>query len=378
MSGRKQLYKEADLTSDANDRKAGLFTTKRCVLLLSAAAIILSLLSWQTWQSYKHIRTTETQIEQIYSLESSAMHHDEMLTMSAMMAAVTQNFDWEIRYRELDPRLKAVVKEIRRVFNINNLDAKDAEEGLSIFVDDKLDTMDNEALELMGQRKYNDAAILLQSPEYEEQKQAYNRGMKEFISNAQSVLKDRRDSHRRKVLGAFTAVNIILLVIALTWLVLNKKRKYHHNNKSKAQQEFDVFAHEWHKTFNAITDGVCIIDKSEGKILQCNIAMTRFLKRPYDEIIGRSCCELLHNSSEPVKRCPLERMYESRRSETKDFEVGDKWLNIKVDPLIDNDGNLVGAVHIISDITEQRKASRALQDSENKFRLAFSCMQENA
>ncbi len=72
------------------------------------------------------------------------------------------------------------------------------------------------------------------------------------------------------------------------------------------------------------------------------------------------------------------RMYESRRSETKDFEVGDKWLNIKVDPLIDNDGNLVGAVHIISDITEQRKASRALQDSENKFRLAFSCMQENA
>jgi PAS domain S-box-containing protein len=69
-------------------------------------------------------------------------------------------------------------------------------------------------------------------------------------------------------------------------------------------------------------------------------------------------------------------MYESHRSETKDFEVGDKWLNIKVDPLIDNDGNLVGAVHIISDITEQRKASRALQDSENKFRLAFANAQD--
>jgi PAS domain S-box-containing protein len=69
-------------------------------------------------------------------------------------------------------------------------------------------------------------------------------------------------------------------------------------------------------------------------------------------------------------------MYESRRSETKDFEIGDKWLNIKVDPLIDNDENLVGAVHIISDITEQRKASRALQDSENKFRLAFANAQD--
>jgi len=376
MSGRRQLYKEIDFTSDDNDQKADLFTTKSCVLLLFGAAIILSLLSWQTWQSYKHIRTTETQLVQINSLESSAMYHDKILTMSAMMAAVTKKNDWEIRYRELDPRLKAVVKKIRRVFNSNTMDAKDAENGLRIFVDDKLDIMESKALELIDQRKFNDAAALLQSPEYEEQKQAYNRGMKKFISNAHSVLKDRRNSHRWKALGAFTTINIILLVIALSWLVLYKKRKYHHNKKSKAQQEFDVFAQEWHKTFNAITDGVCIIDKGEGKIQQCNSAMTRFLKRPYNDIIGRSCCELLHNSSEPVNRCPLVRMYESRRSETKDFEIGDKWLNIKVDPLIDNDGNLVGAVHIISDITEQRKASRALQDSENKFRLAFANAQD--
>jgi PAS domain S-box-containing protein len=304
------------------------------------------------------------------------MYRDEMLTMTAMMAAVNKNLDWESRYKEFGPRFKALVKEIRYIFNANTMDAENAEEGLRVFVDDKLDTMENKALDLVNQRKYDDAAALLQSPEYEEQRQAYNSGMTEFISNARSVLEDRRDSHRRKVLGAFSAVNIILLVIALTWLVLYKKRKCHHNKKSKAKQEFNVFAHEWHKTFNAITDGVCIIDKSEGKILQCNIAMTRFLKRPYDEIIGRSCCELLHNSSEPVKRCPLVRMYESGRSETKDLEIDDKWLNIKVDPLIDNDGNLVGAVHIISDITEQRKASRELQNSENKFRLAFANAQD--
>ena len=375
MSGRRQLYKEADLTSDDNNQKADLFTAKRCALLLLAAAIILSLLSWQTWRSYNHIRTTETQLVQINSIESSAMYRDEMLAMSAMMAAVTKNLEWESRYEEFGSRVEATVKEIRLVFESNTIDAEDAEEGLRVFVDDKLDTMENKALELVNQGKHDDAVALLQSPEYEEQKQAYNRGMKEFISNAHGVLKDRRDSHQRKVLGAFTAVNIILLVMALVWLVLYKKRKHHHKH-SETKQEFDVFAHEWHKTFNAITDGVCIVDKGEGKIVQCNSAMTRFLKRPYDEVIGRSCCELLHNSSEPVKRCPLVRMYESCRSETKDFEVGDKWLNIKVDPLIDNEGNLVGAVHIISDITEQRKASRALQDSENKFRLAFANAQD--
>jgi hypothetical protein len=188
MSLRRQLYKETDLTPDDNDRKAGLFTTKRCVLLLLTAAIILSLLSWQTWQSYKHIRATETQLVQIKSLESSAMHHDEMLTMSAMMAAVTKNLEWESRYKKFGPRAEATVKEIRHVFKSNTMDAEDAEEGLRVFVNDKLDTMENKALELVHQGKHDDAAALLQSPEYEEQKQVYNRGMKEFIINAHSVL----------------------------------------------------------------------------------------------------------------------------------------------------------------------------------------------
>ncbi|MHC4727646.1 MAG: hypothetical protein ACYS17_10520, partial [Planctomycetota bacterium] len=89
MSGRTQLYKQADLTSNDNDQKADLFTTNRCALLLSVTAITLSLLSWQTWRSYKHIRTTEIQLVQINSIESSAKYHDELLNMSVMMAAVT-------------------------------------------------------------------------------------------------------------------------------------------------------------------------------------------------------------------------------------------------------------------------------------------------
>jgi PAS domain S-box-containing protein len=375
MSGRKQLYKEADFTFD-DSPKAGFFTKNRRGLLL-LAAFILAILSWQTWQSYNLIRTTETQLVQINNIENSALHHDEMLTMTVMMAAVTKSLDWEIRYSELDPRLTAVVKEIRHVFNTDTVDAENAEEGLRIFVNDQLGTMENTALELINKRNFNDAVALLKSPEFEEQKQTYNRGMKEFISNARAVLENRRDHEQLKLIVAFAAINVILLSTVLLWLalVLYKKHKYHHI-ETEAKQELNDYARKWHKIFNAITDGVCIIDKAENKILQCNIAMTQFLKRSYNDIIGRSCCELLHNSSEPIKRCPLVRMYQSHRSETKDFQVGDKWLSIKVDPLIDNEGNLTGAVHIISDITEQRKADRALQDGEKKFRLAFANAQD--
>ena len=43
---------------------------------------------------------------------------------------------------------------------------------------------------------------------------------------------------------------------------------------------------------------------------------------------------------------------------------GDKWLEIAVDPLMDEADNVVGAVHIISDITERRRWEEILRQSE--------------
>lgn len=375
MNSRRQSNKQMNLASRYHAREVGLFTKKTCVLFLLVTATILAIPSWQAWRSYADIRTTKTQLEQLIRIEGSTMYRDEVLAMSAKMAAATRNLKWASRHKEFGPRIEATVEEIWHVFENDTVDALNAEAALTVFVDDKLDTMENEAFSLVHQGKHELAAALLQSPEYEEQRQAYNEGMKTFVGNVYRALEERRDIHWQKVRAAFIAVSIVLPVIALAWFVEHKIRK-RFRERTETKQKLNAFAREWQETFNAITDGVCIVDKNGGKILQCNKAMTRFLKRPYNEIIGRSCCELLHGSSVPVKRCPLVRMYETRRSETKDFQVGDRWLNIKVDPLINNDGYLVGAVHITSDITEQKKANRALQESENKFRLAFANAQD--
>ena len=368
MNSRRQSKKQANLAYRYHDREVRSFTTKGCVLLLLVAATILAIPSWQAWQawqSYVHIRTIETQLEKLIRLEGSSMYRDEVLAMSAKMAAATKKLKWASRHKEFGPR----------GWYVPENDAANAKAIVMVFGENKLDTMENEALNLMRQGKHDHATALLQSQEYEEQRQAYNEGMKAFISNMRRALEDRRDKHWQEVREAFTAVGIVVPVIALAWLVVHKRRKSL-RERAETKQKLNAFAREWQETFNAITDGVCIVDKNGGKILQCNSAMTRFLKRPYNEIIGRSCCELLHGSSEPVKRCPLVRMYENQRSETTDFQIGDRWLTIKVDPLINNDGYLVGAVHILSDITEQRKANRALQESENKFRLAFANAQD--
>ncbi|MFB0555152.1 MAG: PAS domain S-box protein [Phycisphaerae bacterium] len=375
MNSRRKLNKQMNLAARYHARKVGLFTKKKCVLFLLVTATILAIPSWQAWRSYADIRTTKTQLEQLIRIEGTTMYRDEVLAMSAKMAVATRNLKWASRHKEFGPRVEATVEEIWNVFENESVDALNAEAALTVFVDDKLDTMENEALSLVHQGKHELAAALLQSPEYEEQRQAYNEGMKTFVGNVRRALEERRDIYWQKVRAVFIATGIVLPVIALTWFVVHKMRKRFHE-RTETKQKLNAFAREWQETFNAITDVVCIVDRNGGKILQCNSAMTRFLKRPFNEIIGRSCCELLHGSSEPVKRCPLVRMYETRRSQTKDFQIGDRWLNIKVDPLINNDGYLVGAVHITSDITEQRKANRALQESENKFRLAFANAQD--
>ena len=44
-------------------------------------------------------------------------------------------------------------------------------------------------------------------------------------------------------------------------------------------------ANQWEATFDAISDAVCLID-GNGKIIRANKAMSRFLNKPFRDIIG--------------------------------------------------------------------------------------------
>ena len=326
----------------------------------------------QGWRSFLDMRTTEAHIRKVIGWQDSVTYLDEVLSLSAKMAAATGDLTWKHHYEEYGPRPKPVVED---VWHIAEKDLDSADIILTDFASVKLVAIEKRVFELVGQGDHDLAVMELHSSAYEDQRHAYNRGMKAFITCVQAILQNRLNEDLKAVRRAGALIGIILPVILLVWFVNHKiGRRLHVQVKTK--QQINAFAREWQETFNAITDGVCIIDRHDGKIRQCNKAMTRLLGKPYNEIIGQSCCELLHGSSEPVKKCPFVRMVETRRSETTDFQVGDRWMNIKVDPYFNHHGDLVGAVHILSDITEQRKANKALKESENKFRLAFANAQD--
>jgi len=129
-------------------------------------------------------------------------------------------------------------------------------------------------------------------------------------------------------------------------------------------------AQQWQRTFDAIGDVVCL-QGVEGRILRCNTAMANLLGKSFDEIKGRTCWELMHGTSEPIEGCPTVRMRETHHRETFIVPRGDRWLEDSVDPLLDENDNLIGAVHTISDITERKRAEEALSESEDKYRKLF-------
>lgn len=109
---------------------------------------------------------------------------------------------------------------------------------------------------------------------------------------------------------------------------------------------------EWQTTFDAISDSVVLLDLDQ-RILRCNQASTRLFKRSFKEIVGSYCYKLLHGTDCPIESCPMQRLLISKRSESQLIFEGGRWLHVSVDPLLNEQGEPYGAVHIVHDDTNR-------------------------
>jgi diguanylate cyclase (GGDEF)-like protein/PAS domain S-box-containing protein len=119
-------------------------------------------------------------------------------------------------------------------------------------------------------------------------------------------------------------------------------------------------AREWRATFDSIHDMVWLSDP-DGTILRCNKATREYLNKPFAEIINQPCFRMMHGAAAPIEDCPLVGTKVTQKRETKILQLGERWYNITVDPILDESGNLKGAVHVISDITQNKRAEEELR-----------------
>jgi PAS domain S-box-containing protein len=133
-------------------------------------------------------------------------------------------------------------------------------------------------------------------------------------------------------------------------------------DRKRAEEELRHSRMEWGETFGAMSDWVSLIDANTHKILRSNLAGEKMLGLSVTDIIGKTCCKIVHGSDTSVPGCPLQKMLKSGVRENMELEMPEKniWLHVTVDPLKNEEGKIISAVHVVRDISERKGLEKHL------------------
>lgn len=127
-----------------------------------------------------------------------------------------------------------------------------------------------------------------------------------------------------------------------------------------AEQAVQEAALEWQATFDAIRDGVALLDDS-GVVRRSNAALPALLGLRLDEIGGRNLDDLIPPAAgDPALTGGLEDLCRTKAERVR----GDRTFSIRIDPQGDSAEKVRGCVAIITDITERKRLDQQLWHSQ--------------
>lgn len=122
---------------------------------------------------------------------------------------------------------------------------------------------------------------------------------------------------------------------------------------------------EWRDTFDSITDMISIVDR-DFTILKANKAFSAYFGLRPPDVINKKCYELVHDGDSPIPNCPhLKTMAEKKPSGEEIFDKRTKrTFRIFTFPYNSPDGEIIGSIHIMRDITDDKEQEMRLITSE--------------
>lgn len=132
--------------------------------------------------------------------------------------------------------------------------------------------------------------------------------------------------------------------------------------------DYDKF---WSPAFDFLEEFIFILDL-EHSVKKVNQAFLKFIDKNESEMLNRKCYEVIHSSDNPIPDCPYCAMMNSKKYER--VERWDpflkKWFFVQTAPIFDDNKELVGSVHLMSDITTYKNIEEeVIQAKENLERI---------
>jgi len=121
----------------------------------------------------------------------------------------------------------------------------------------------------------------------------------------------------------------------------------------------------WEATFNGIADSIFLLDR-EGTIIKANKSASTLFSKAQNEMTGCLCSEIIHCNLEHSNDCHFNKVIQSKKRESAQLPIGEKWFTEIVDPLLDHENKLRGAVYIMNDMTERKRWEKELISAKEK------------
>jgi PAS domain S-box-containing protein len=144
-----------------------------------------------------------------------------------------------------------------------------------------------------------------------------------------------------------------------------------------AEKKIIRSSNEWRNTFDTVPDLIAILD-TDYRITRVNRAMASALKMAPKDALGLTCYHHIHGTDTPPASCPHRQLLVDGRehsAEIYDERLGG-WFQVTATPLLDEEGRLIGSVHVAHDITVLKQTEHGLRASEAKYRHLHESMRD--
>ncbi len=143
------------------------------------------------------------------------------------------------------------------------------------------------------------------------------------------------------------------------------------NEKMRTKEALTKSERLLQNVFDAIQDGLSILD-TDFNVIQTN----RWMEQMYVDqmpLVNRKCYLVYQQRQSPCPWCPSLRAIESGETYTEIVPYpssGDPtgWIELSAFPFCDEQGDVIGVIEYVKDITERERVAQALRESEVKFR----------